>query len=337
MDEMTVSRGPESSRGVSAAAEDYTTCCPVCGSKMHEPLYPSTLRDPTVRSGDFRATSSAYGEHADIVRCLECASAFILDSLTDQSIHEAYEEVEDPEYVSGHEARVVTFNRQLDRLERLTARGRLLEVGAYTGVFLALARERGWEAEGIEPSRWACQRAEESYAVSLRNGVFGSGSYGPGLFDTVVMWDVIEHLPDPGVATREAFRILKPGGLLALSTMDIGSAAARVGGRQWPWLMSMHRVYFSRPSMRGLLEDSGFADIRFKTHIRSIRLQYLGDRMATRIPFVGAALRAIGSLPGLTRVVVPFTIGDLFEVYARKPGGAPDRRADGVTDPTDQD
>jgi SAM-dependent methyltransferase len=283
-------------------------------------VYPSTLHDSSLTSDDFRCTSIAYGEHGDIGRCLECGLVYIVDPSTDASISAAYADVEDPEYVVGHEARIATFDRQLDRLERFTtSRGDLLEVGAYTGVFLSLARARGWNVTGIEPSRWACERAAQDHGIEVRNGPFRPGAYDPESMDAVVMWDVIEHLPDPLGATREAYRILRPCGSIALSTMDIGSFAARVSRGRWPWLMSMHLEYFSRATMRRMLEASGFTDIRFVTHVRSIRLRYLGDRMATRIPVVGAMVRAIGGLPGFSRVVVPFTIGDLFEVYARKP------------------
>jgi SAM-dependent methyltransferase len=295
-----------------------TKPCPLCGSTRHEPLYPSTVDAAMPVSEDFRATSAAYGQHGAIGRCLDCGLVFITDP-DDDGISAAYEDVEDPEYLAGHDARIATFSRQLDRLERFAHRADLLEVGAYTGVFLSIASERGWRVHGIEPSRWACESAAEIHGVSVHNGLFEPGVYPPATMDAVVMWDVIEHLQDPLGATREAYEILRPGGWIALSTMDIGSLAARIGGRRWPWLMSMHRVYFTKATMRRMLEDSGFSQIHFANHVRWIRLYYLGDRMATRIPLLGSALRWLGGLPGLTGLVVPFSIGDLFEVYARKP------------------
>ena len=65
------------------------------------------------------------------------------------------------------------------------------------------------------------------------------------------MWDVIEHLPDPRRTVEAAWERLRPGGLLALSTGDVGSMAARLHGRDWslmtpPW----HQFYFSRKTMR---------------------------------------------------------------------------------------
>jgi len=245
---------------------------------------------------------------------------FLDDEEPDDSVKARYEEVEDPAYVAGHRGRVATFRSQLNTVtRRLGRRGRILEIGAYTGVFLSLARDQGWEVEGLEPSRWAVEQAATTYGLRVRQGMLSADAFPASCFDAVVMWDVIEHLTDPMIAARAAFHFLKPGGLFALSTMDIASAAARISGDKWPWLMSMHRVYFSRATMRRMLEEAGFVDIRFVTHVRRIGLSYLAERMATRLPTIGSALGAVARTLSWGDVVVPFTIGDLFEVYARKP------------------
>jgi SAM-dependent methyltransferase len=133
------------------------------------------------------------------------------------------------------------------------------------------------------------------------------------------MWDVIEHLPDPRSALCEMFDTLRPGGVIAVSTMDVDSLAARLSGGRWPWFMTMHRVYFSRATMRRMLEDVGFTDVRMKTHVRWVSLGYLTSRMAAALPPAGRPLATVVRWLRLTRVLVPFTIGDLFEAYARKP------------------
>jgi len=52
--------------------------------------------------------------------------------------------------------------------------------------------------------------------------------YAEGRFDCVVSMDVIEHVPDPVGWTAEALRVLKPGGLLYLTTPNYASLSLRV-------------------------------------------------------------------------------------------------------------
>lgn len=52
--------------------------------------------------------------------------------------------------------------------------------------------------------------------------------FGDAEFDIAILADVIEHLEDPWTIVREAYRIVKPGGTLILSTPNIMSLSARV-------------------------------------------------------------------------------------------------------------
>src|SRR5438045_3277427 len=67
----------------------------------------------------------------------------------------------------------------------------------------------------------------------------------PGSLDAVVLWDVIEHLPNPRETLEAAGAWLRPGGVVAISTGDVDSLSARLHGRDWslmtpPW----HQFYF---------------------------------------------------------------------------------------------
>ena len=91
------------------------------------------------------------------------------------------------------------------------AADRLLDVGAHVGVFVDVARRRGWDAWGLEPSRWAVQEGRKQ-GVNLIQGTLHDAELDSESFDVVTMWDVVEHLADPLDDIREAARILKPGG-----------------------------------------------------------------------------------------------------------------------------
>ena len=103
----------------------------------------------------------------------------------------------------------------LDAFERRGARGRLLELGSAGGWLLKHARERGWQAQGVELSADA---AERSLALGLEvfQGDLLSATLPADSFDLVYMGDVLEHVPDCQAVLVEAARLLRTGGHLYL-------------------------------------------------------------------------------------------------------------------------
>lgn len=296
--------------------------CNLCGADDAEVLFPSTLprkgslADWTV----YRCTYSGYGIHPTIVRCRRCGLVYANPRRDGSVILETYEAVQDPLYIEEREGRVLTFEHHLQPLERLTGppNGRkLLDIGAYTGVFVEIAARHGWDAWGVEPSRWA---VEEAHRRGLRvlQGTTETVDLPPEAFDVVTMWDVIEHLTDPLGELQRVHRLLKPGGLLVVHTIDIGSPFARLMGRRWPWLMEMHLYYFDRRTLRRILEKVGFHVWRIRAQGRYLRLGYLANRVAALIPWIGRPAERLVTRLGLRRLPVAVNLGDLCTAYAYK-------------------
>jgi SAM-dependent methyltransferase len=103
----------------------------------------------------------------------------------------------------------------LDAFERLGPRGRLLELGSAGGWLLKHARERGWQAQGVELSAEAVARARGLGLEVFQGDLLAAGLPGE-VFDLVYMGDVLEHVPDCRAVLLEAARVLKPGGHLYL-------------------------------------------------------------------------------------------------------------------------
>ncbi|CAG1006084.1 putative S-adenosylmethionine-dependent methyltransferase/MSMEI_2290 [Anaerolineae bacterium] len=295
--------------------------CNLCGAHDAALLFPSTLTNTTPNASDFRCTSAAYGVHPPIVRCRRCNLVYANPRWDSSLVEESYSVVEDPTYVEEREGRVLTFSRNLKPLEDLvgatTNSRHLLDVGCHIGVMVELAQQRGWDAWGVEPSTWASEQAR-ARGLHVITGTLNDTQIPENYFDVVTMWDVIEHLTDPAAELRNVHRVVKPGGIFAIHTIDIESAFARVMGGRWPWLMEMHLYYFSPRTLGKMLEQCGFQVIRSSAQGRFLRLGYFITRIQ---PYSKLLYRLLNSL--VTRmswggVAIPVNFGDLFTLYARK-------------------
>jgi len=295
--------------------------CNLCGADDVAVLYPSTITDGQASDWSaYACTHAGYGRHHTIVQCQRCGLVYTSPRLDRQDIANTYEAVQDPLYLEEREGRVLTFEHHLKPLERITGApdGRpLLDVGCYTGVFVEIAMRHGWDAWGLEPSYWAVEEARKR-GLHVVQGTLDTADLPESFFDVVTLWDVIEHLTDPRSALRHAHRLLKPDGLLVVHTIDIESLFARLMRARWPWLMEMHIYYFSRRTLRAMLEQCGFRVLSDRPQGRYLRLGYLMNRVGALMPLIGRPAERLVTRLGLRGVAVPVNLGDLFTAYARK-------------------
>jgi 2-polyprenyl-3-methyl-5-hydroxy-6-metoxy-1,4-benzoquinol methylase len=296
--------------------------CNLCGGDDWQVRFPATEVNGTgLNASVFRCTSAAYGLHPQIVECRRCHHVYANPRLSSDELMAAYGAVEDETYVVERSGRYRTFVKHLRSLEKVTGPGNgrsLLDVGAYIGVFVEVALAAGWQACGVEPSRWAAAVARQE-GLPVIEGTQDSLELQGRQFDAVTMWDVIEHVAHPSAELAKAFQLLRPGGVLAVHTMDIDSLAARLMGARWPWLMDMHIHYFSRKTLAQMLAQNGFEIVRSAAEGRYLRLGYLGSRVEGLNPRLGRLAARLARRLRLVEVAVPVNFGDLFTVYARRP------------------
>ncbi len=264
----------------------------------------------------YRCTSFGHGSHPPIWKCRRCGMVSQWPMRHETELLDEYRLVEDPIYEAERGSRYHTFRRVLRTLGPAENRT-LLDVGAYCGYFLDVAREGGFQPEGLELSKWAAGRARSLGFVVHGETLADRGASGAS-YDTVTMWDVIEHMADPRAELEEAFRLLRPGGTLCLSTIDIGSLVARAMGRRWPWLMEMHLHYFDRSTITRLLEEVGFVDISVGDYTHYVSWSYLSAKVETFAGRFAPAWRMVAKVvPDGWRV--PVNLGDNMLVRSRRP------------------
>lgn len=191
------------------------------------------------------------------------------------------------------------YGRFLDRIERTfgpTHFDRVLDVGCAYGYFLDVVEERfaPTETVGIDVSPEARAQAERR-GRRFHDGFIEDVELPDGHFDLVFMGDAIEHVHDPIAVADKLTRVLAPGGVLLLTTIDYGSWLARLLGARWRLLVPPEHLFFwTRPSLAKLFADRGL-----ETQIGNYWLYYPKSYVLqrTRAQF-GFTPRFLGLVPG---------------------------------------
>lgn len=144
--------------------------------------------------------------------------------------------------------------------------GRLLDVGCGNGAFLALARQTGWEVQGLDFDQGAVNAAR-SRGLDVRHGGIELLADVSNAYDVVTLSHVVEHVHDPITLLANIQRLLKPGGRLWLKTPNLASVGANEFGSDWRDMdPPRHLVLFNRGSLQSALRRAGFSAIEWKFH-----------------------------------------------------------------------
>jgi 2-polyprenyl-6-hydroxyphenyl methylase/3-demethylubiquinone-9 3-methyltransferase len=151
---------------------------------------------------------------------------------------------------------------------------RVLDLGCGNGAFSQRLATAGFEVVGCDPSSAGIRIATESFPGLrfVRCGVYDDPrALGEAPFDAIVAAEVIEHLISPRHLPRFARELLKPGGILIVSTPFHGylkNLAISLAGRwdrHWsPQWDGGHVKFWSRRTLGRVLEEEGFAVTAFR-------------------------------------------------------------------------
>lgn len=291
--------------------------CTCCG---HLGLQPHLQVAGGIGDEGLIPTTDAYGTAlADIVRCPSCGHMQLEPMPADEVLESAYADAWSDAYVEEAAGQRETARRILARVEQHRPPGDLVDLGCWVGFLLAEARERGWRGQGVEPSAAASDYARTTLGLDVVTGDLFTTELGREVADAVVLGDVIEHLPRPAEALERIATLLRPGGVLAMMLPDAGSTVARRMGRRWWSVIPTHVQYFTRDSMRRLLEREGWTVLEIDTQPKVFSARYYLSRLEGYSEPAGRALvRAAERVRLADRMVAP-DFRDRMLVVARRP------------------
>jgi len=240
-----------------------------------------------------------------LMQCASCGGIFLSPRPHIDAMPAYYDDFyggEQPDKPSERQIR--RSRRHFRRLARHARAGRLLEVGAGDGYFLNAARDAGWTVEGLELSSPRVERAKKWFGIDLAPRDLFTARLEPGTYDAVAMFQLIEHVHDPRGILRRSHELLRPGGILMMSTPNV-LAYGRKNRDVNSWRIPRHLFFFTPKTLVRTVENSGFDVLR-----RSLKLHAAIEERLGWQPWPSSSL-----LGGVTRDLwTPFGL----HVIARK-------------------
>jgi SAM-dependent methyltransferase len=198
----------------------------------------------------------------------------------------------------------------LDALGNGSGPPRLLDVGCGYGGFVALMRDRGWDAEGVDPSP-VTVAAASAKGIPVRLGTLDEFSDSGASYRAITMFYVLEHLFDPMSALRKVFALLEPGGVLLLRVPDttpIVRLLSPFGLGDGLYDPPFHLFDFPPRVLARMLAEAGFGKIRTFPGRNTIPPR-IAPRLATML--FGALARGLFAgtggkilLPGVSKTTI---------------------------------
>lgn len=247
--------------------------CPGCGQNDFEVLFESNMEpddfnvlfDYSMEEHDSQEGVEGYlvpgkewGRH---VKCKNCHLIYMNPMEEASKTNEYYFKAKNTHAPTIRESYLRTAKSQVHLIQKYASGTNLLDIGCAQGFFLFSASQAGYTAKGIEISQDAAEYARMEFGLDVEAKPFEELRFADNHFDVVTLWQVLEHVPYPLVILREVHRILKPGGLLVVSTPNIEGIPAKILRKRWWDIKRLHINQFTTKTLTEILQNGGFKNI----------------------------------------------------------------------------
>ncbi|MCA9037031.1 MAG: class I SAM-dependent methyltransferase [Planctomycetaceae bacterium] len=249
---MTIDNTQTNLRIYNGHSEAVTLHCPVCGPEDRK--------------------VAGYSNDLQIVSCCGCGLMYVGESPPIDETEDFFREEHVPDEELAETAYVYKRQHSLKREAQLIRGllpdgGRLLDVGTASGLFLAqFADDRDWCVEGVEPSRVSAMYARRNFNLKVHEGYLRDLQFSRDHFDVVCSLDAFLCHREPVEDMEEFYRILAPGGYLAIEIpghhyrlMNSLLTRFRRRGRNTLRLNAgVNFYYYTRETLTKLAANAGF-------------------------------------------------------------------------------
>jgi SAM-dependent methyltransferase len=267
-------------------------------------------------------------EDIHLYRCMDCRSEMLLPQPTDGLLAKEYKDYfsKRSQYTSTPFPKVTFFTDLLKKhfpLTSYTPDFKALELGSGGGDFVA-AFNTLFPQAAITAVEMNTEGADKLRGLNCRVVNIAIEDFLEDCvdrYDSIFMFDVLEHLRSPVESLRRLSRLLKADGRIYLTTPLAGSMLHRLTGRFWPQYKLEHLFYFSKTSFDKIGEQVGLRTEKSIALSKTLPISYLlsvgsnfGPKVFTRLVDYGSKI-----LPGsLYERRVRLPLGEVLVVYGKR-------------------
>ncbi|MFI6533646.1 class I SAM-dependent methyltransferase [Nonomuraea sp. NPDC050547] len=248
---------PGYSRSVPLGEIEEFLACTLCGEERQQPLF-----EPT----------GGKGWRYRVVRCPACGFLYRNPNVRPEHLGDlyagSYSSFLTGKYAAQRRRRYELTMKAFSPVFDDGAGRRLLDFGCGAGLFLGLAEELGFDAVGVDLSPDSVERANATLRTARAH--LGDPEDVPeiaaGGFDVITLWSVLAHLPRPLDDFARFRRLLAPGGVLLVLTVNANSLLLKAYGSRWSGFTKNHLMFYSSVTLPVLLRRTGFSGVAFAPH-----------------------------------------------------------------------
>lgn len=211
------------------------------------------------------STYDMFGTIYDIRKCYYCRAYFLAPRPDEATLAKAY----DSSYYGEKEER---FNPYIEKILNIFRKkrarlvyknvkeGNVLDIGCGNGKFLFyLSRFGDYKLFGTELDGNSAKRAMKIPEINLKIGALENDDFEAETFDAITMFQVFEHLQEPGRTLKIISKIIKKNGILIISFPNIDSFQSKLFRGKWLHIDPPRHLFFFKPKdFVNLMKDFGF-------------------------------------------------------------------------------
>lgn len=296
----------------------HPTNCAICGTIDNSTeLYSANFDLQAFNPDVFSARRLPDQIHYRMVKCKTCGLVRA-DPIIDHEVMAQLYKQSSFNYADELANLKFTYGRYLAKLANYSVKkSALLEIGCGNGFFLEEALAQGYvTVRGVEPSTSAVEKASPHLRLHIVNDIMRQGLFEPEQFDVICMFQVLDHITNPGVLLDECFRVLKPKGLILCLNHNIEALSARFLKECSPIIDIEHTYLYSLGTITNIFSRHGFRVVR----TGSVYNTYTAYYLSRLLPLPALAKRIILTFlrgNSLGRMRLSVSLGNLYLVAQR--------------------